>query len=146
MNKTIKTVCALASILSSAFFATGCFDLSGGGGGGGGGNNEVRSAFDGPGGFLWKPVSEGDGRLVVLFPTDISPTVVSGEVHNSFPPRSSTLLEAGNFAYRSANGGRAHFRFSKSGGGYGNNVYAVAIMPDGRRIGFLIPNGGARTD
>jgi hypothetical protein len=142
MIRNAKTAVYASALIAGAILTSGCFDS----GGGSDGNTEVRTATDGLGGFLWKPVSDGDGRLVILFPTDISPTVVSGEVHSGFPPKQSTLLEAGNFAYRSANGGRAHFRFSKSGGAYGNNVYAVAIMPDGKRIGFLVANGAARTD
>ena len=138
---TLRTATFLA--LAGAGASSSCIDL---GGEGTGDNTEVRSSGDGPGGFLWKPVSDGDGRLVVLFPTDISPTVVSGEVHRSFPPKPSTLMEAGSFAYRSANGGRAHFRFTRSGGAYGNHVFAVAVMPDGRKIGFPIPTGAARID
>ena len=138
---TLRIVAFLA--LACAGASSSCIDL---GGEGTDDNSEVRTSADGPGGFLWKPVSDGDGRLVILFPTDISPTVVSGEVHSSFPPKASTLMEAGAFAYRSANGNRAHFRFSRSGGAYGNNVFAVAVMPDGRKIGFPIPTGGARID
>lgn len=138
---TLRTAAVLTLAFAGA--SSSCIDL---GGEGSGDNTEVRTSGDGIGGFLWKPVSEGDGKLVILFPTDISPTVVSGEVHRSFPPKASTLMEAGNLAYRSANGNRAHFRFTRSGGAYGNNVYAVAVMPDGRKIGFPIPTGAARID
>jgi hypothetical protein len=141
MLRLLRSLAIPSALAAITLLNTGCFDS-----GGGGGNGEVRTARDGLGGFLWKPVSESNGRLVVLFPVDISPTVQGAEVHNRFPPSKNSLIEAGAFAHRSANGGRAHFRFPKSGGAYGGNVYAVAVMPGGKYIGFLIENGAARTD
>ena len=140
----VKPALIALALVTGSLLTTGCFDI--GGSDGGGGNGETRSSGDGLGGFLWKPTSDGDGKLVVLFPVDLSPTVASGEVHSSFPPSKNSLLETGRLAYRSANGNRAHFRFTKSGGAYGNNVFAVAVMPDGKNIGFPIPVGAARID
>lgn len=142
MIRNAKTTVFASAFLAGAILTSGCFDS---GSSGGGGNSDQRTANDGPGGFLWKPVSESNGRLVVLFPPEFTGIVQSGEVHNRFPPKSSSLMDTGNYG-GVHNGGRAHFRFSKPGGAYGGNVFAVAVLSDGRRVGFPIANGAARTD
>lgn len=119
---------------------------SGSGSSSGNGTAVLRPSEDGPVGFLWKPEADSDGKLVMVFPEDISPTVAIGEIHNAFPPKAGSLVETGTLAYRSANGGRAHFRFSKPGSGYGKGIYAVGIMPDGKIYGFAIPDGAERVN
>jgi len=67
-------------------------------------------------GFLWKPISEGDGNLVVL----------------TRPPSSGDPVRAMSVIYSSGsevgeyqgltNGGRPTFRFDMPGCGYGDNV------------------------
>lgn len=60
------------------------------------------------GGFVWKPVSEGDGKLVVLLPASYNDNAikVNGEV--------------GRYAGRT-NGNRPTHRFTKAGAGYPPN-------------------------
>lgn len=70
-----------------------------GGGGGGGG-----------GGMLWKPISEGDGKLVILIGVTGGTCTVNGEV--------------GRYVGQT-NGNRATYRFSKPGAGYGTNITVV---------------------
>lgn len=79
------------------------------------------------GGFVWKPVSEGDHNAVVLLPAAWA------------TPNSVTLNgEAGHDAGRT-NGNRSTWRFSKPGARYGLNVKLVV---DGKV--YIIPNGGQR--
>lgn len=92
------------------------------------------------GGFLWKPVSENDGRLVILLPAQYRGVVKSVAVKDS----EGNTLEMGRFAGDVHNGGRPHFRFDKSGGAYGANIYTVADV--GKLVHWPIPNGAARTE
>jgi hypothetical protein len=142
MIRNAKTAVYASALIAGALLTSSCFDSGGGGGGGGG---ETRTANDGAGGFLWKPVSESNGQLVILFPPEFTGSVASGEVHNRFPPKSSSLMDVGNYG-GVHNGGREHYRFPRQGGAYGGNVFAVAVLKDGRRIGFPIANGALRTD
>lgn len=97
-------------------------------------------------GFIWKPVSEGDGKLVILFPSSMRGDVTSGEIHRNLPPKDSTLLETGWFAGDTHNGDRPHYRFSMSGGSYGDNLFAVARRGSGGYDWWKIPNGSTRAE
>lgn len=92
-------------------------------------------------GFLWKPVSESDGRLVVLIPPQYT-----GRISSVFlARRTGTVIEQG--AYGGIhNGGRAHYRFSAPGSSYGTAIFAVADLEDGTSVNWYVPNGGARTE
>lgn len=141
MLKKNMVYCVI-SILALAL-TSGC-DIFGGGGGGGG-NDDVRGA-DGLGNFLWKPTSESNGRLVVLFPTEFRGRHVGAAVHNGNPPKAGNKLEDGVFTTDSHNGNRVHYRFPKPGAAYGNNVYATLYLNDGTTVSWYIPVGAARTD
>jgi hypothetical protein len=91
------------------------------------------------GGFLWKPVS-GYGKLVILTPPQYTGRVSGVYVANA----NGDMMEQGFFS-AVANGGREHFRFSKPGGAYGNDVYAVAELKDGKSVNWHIPFGSQRT-
>ena len=110
-----------------------------------GGNHEVRSANDGPEGFLWKPISESNGRLVILLPNEFRGRVRGVAIHAGDPPNAGNKIEDGTFAGDTHNGRRPHFRFSRSGGGYGQNIFAVGYFADGT-ISWPIPNGASRWD
>ena len=97
--------------------------------------------LDGGGGFLWKPTSENDGKLVVLLPSSYAGKVKSVEVQDA----QGNTLGTGKFS-SNANGGRDHFRFGKSGASFGNNVYVVATLSSGEKVRYPISNGGARND
>lgn len=96
-------------------------------------------------GFLWKPVSESDGKLVVLLPPGLTGQVASAGIYSSLPPSGETLIEKGRFSGDSANGGRAHFRFSKPGGAYADGVYVVAHLKDGSIVKFRVGESSQRT-
>lgn len=102
--------------------------------------------LDGPEGFLWKPVSESDGNLVVLLPTELRGLIDKVEIHSSLPPDTSNLLDTGTFAGDTNNGERPHFRFNDPGSSYGENVELVAFMDDGSQLTWSIPNGSERWD
>ncbi len=85
------------------------------------------------GGFLWKPISESNGNLVVLLPSQYNGKVSSVSVNG----------ERGSFS-GIANGNRTHWRFSKPGAAYGNNVRVVATTSSGNAT-WTVPNGATRT-
>lgn len=103
-------------------------------------------ARDGAGGFLWKPVSEADGKLVVLLPTDLKGAIDKVEIHSELPPSPDSLLEKGRFTGDTHNGGRPHFRFDQPGEAYGDNVHLVVFRDDGSTVTYDIDNGGDRHD
>jgi hypothetical protein len=103
-------------------------------------------SMDGSGGFLWKPVSESDGNLVVLLPTDLKGLIDRVEIHTEVPPTEETKVAEGRFAGDTHNGGRAHFRFDKPGADYGDNIHLVCYKDDGSYVSWAIGNGGDRHD
>lgn len=98
-------------------------------------NNAQSSGSSGGGGgsFVWKPQSESNGRLVVLLPASYAGV------------QSITVVGSGGreSASRSAiaNGGRPHYRFSRSGGAYGHNI----TVTGGGRL-WHVSNGASRVD
>lgn len=104
-------------------------------------NNEV----DGTGGFLFKPVSEGDGNLVVLLPAKYSDNVASLVLKDS----EGNVLEDGRPTGQhnpDPEGLREHFRFNKPGSQYGDNVTVQVTLNDGTIIDYLIEDTSERND
>lgn len=97
------------------------------------------SSGGGSGGFLWKPVSEGDGKLVILLPGSLRGKVSGCSISGSFGS------ENGRFAGDTHNGRRPHYRFSRSGGSYGSNITVSARTSDGTKT-WRIGNGASRSD
>lgn len=93
------------------------------------------------GGFIWKPVGENSGRLVVILPPQYTGYASSAYVASA----SGSPIEGGAYS-GVANGGRMHFRFSKPGSGYGRNILVVATLKAGGAVHWPIPNGAARTE
>lgn len=94
------------------------------------------------GGFLWKPVSESSGTLMILLPPQYTGSIGTVFVASS----DGSVIEVGSFV-GIFNGGRAHYRFTSSGAAYGSGVYAVADLADGITTHhWYIPNGGTRTE
>ncbi len=106
----------------------------------------AAQSLDGEGGFLWKPVSEGDGKLVVLLPTELRGKIDRAEIHSALPPSEETKIEEGRFSGDSTNGNRPHFRFDKEGSGYGNDIYLVCYKDDGSYLSWSIEDGAKRND
>ncbi len=102
---------------------------------------EKANPADGPGGFLFKPVSESDGKLVVLLPKQLSGKVDSVVIRDA----AGNVIDQGN-AKGVANGGREHFRFDKPGNAYPKNVTVEVTMKDGTVKTFQIADPSKRTD
>jgi len=90
------------------------------------------------GGFVWKPVSESDGNLVVLLPP-----AYAGKVSACDVVRGGTVVERGRFV-GNTNGNRPTYRYRQPGAGYGSNVTVIARLSDGTTRTWSIPSGGAR--
>ena len=101
--------------------------------------------LDGAGGFLWKPISESSGKLVVLLPASLSTVVERLEVHSDLPPTEATKLGEGDYDKQFGDG-RSIYRFSKSGPEFGDNVHVVAFKEDGSTVTWDIEDGSARND
>jgi hypothetical protein len=92
-------------------------------------------------GFLWKPVSESNGRLVVLIPAQYTGRIASVFLAR----RTGTVIEQGSYV-GIFNGGRAHYWFSAPGSSYGSSIFVVADLEGGTSVNWFVPNGGARTE
>lgn len=125
--------------------ALGC----GSGDGSDGGELDVKvaslEASDGSEGFLWKPVSDSNRRLVVLLPSSFNATAGRVEIHRESPPNEGSFVEIGAFA-GFGNGNRSHWRFTQPGGAYGPNVYVIVFTHTGEVFSYLIANGQHRID
>lgn len=97
-------------------------------------------------GYVWKPISEGDRNLVVLFPNSYKGKVNGGDIHSGLPPTDDNLVEKGRFSGDTHNGNRPHYRYSKPGSHYGKNLYSVAKLTAGGYKSWSIPNGANRYD
>jgi hypothetical protein len=98
------------------------------------------SRNDGPGSFLWKPISESDGNLVVLLPSHFRQRLEKVELNHGGG------VETGRFAGDTMNDNRVHYRFSRRGSSYGSNIRLVATAKTGEKYVWNIPNGGNRYD
>ncbi len=82
--------------------------------------------------FLWKPVSESNGKLAIHTPNDLHVTSITvGEEKKSTPDGIG-------------NGYRPLWRFSKPGSAYGAPVRVTLNIADGRSHVVTVPNGGQR--
>jgi hypothetical protein len=100
-------------------------------------SSSSSSSGGGSGGFLWKPVSESNGKLVVLLPGSLRGKVSGCSISGSFGS------ETGSFAGDTHNGNRPHYRFSKSGGSYGSNIRVTARTTSGTKT-WTVPKGSSR--
>lgn len=87
--------------------------------------------------FLWKPTSESNGKLVVLFPSGIRiEDVASVTVNGKFKPDS--VQQTG------ANGDRIHARFNKPGKEFGKNIEVKVTTQNGKEFIWKVPDGDDR--
>lgn len=105
----------------------------------------AESAHDGAGGFLWKPVSESDGKLAVLLPSSLTGQIISLEIFATAPAAGVTAIDQGRFV-GNTNGNRATFRFNKSGGEYPDGCYVVAQLKNGETRSFHIADSSQRVE
>lgn len=100
----------------------------------------ILNPNDGPQGFLWRPQSENDGKLVILLPQQYSHIAVAVELHTNSVPATTTFIEIGNYTGL-ANGNRSHWRYSQPGGNYGTDIYVVGWLKNDIILVYPIPNG-----
>ena len=91
---------------------------------------DIGTALGKVGGFLWKPVSDKNGDLVVLLPKKLTGKVEEVRI---LSPDGKRTLGKGKYS-GIGNGDREHFRFSKPGSGY----------PDGAIVYIKLDNGSTR--
>lgn len=96
---------------------------------------------DGPGGFLWKPVSDSDGRLAVLAPPSLAGRVASCVVKDT----DGNVIERGRFT-GNGNGDRDHFRFTRQGSAYPAGCTVEFQLKDGTTKSYTIKDPAMRND
>ncbi len=110
-------------------------------GGGAGGAATVSSPVDGADGFLFKPLSDTQGKLVVLLPAALTGKV-SGVV---LKDASGKEIESGRSG-GVGNGEREHFRYNQPGGQYPANLTVEVRLKGGEIKSYSIPDPSKRYD
>lgn len=90
-------------------------------------------------GFLWKPVSESDGKLVTLMPDSLTGRVQQVNLFD----KKGNVIDTGRFA-GNANGGRDHYRFNVEGTSLGLGSYLEITLDSGDVVKVDIPDPGQR--
>ncbi len=93
---------------------------------------------DGPGGFVYKPISENDKNLVILLPEDVVFDFLCG-IFTEESAQTENCAEQ----FSEDEEGRAVYRFEKPGASYISEFRAVK---DGVSCTFVIPNTAERLD
>ncbi len=99
------------------------------------------NTIDDEGGFVFKPESEHEKKLVILLPSEYASQVEDVLLKDE----DDNILERGNSSGY-ANGGREHFRFEKAGQDYPDNLTVEVRMTDGSIMSYEIPNPSERYD
>lgn len=92
-------------------------------------------------GFLFKPVSESDGRLVVLLPPRLSGLIKSVSLLGP----NGEVIETGRYT-GNGNGGRDHYRFTRAGGQYPDGITVQATLATGELVRYIIRETSQRTE
>ena len=101
-------------------------------------NVKDPASFKGSG-FLFKPVSDVGHALVVLLPSNFNGSVDKLTLKTS----TGKVVEEGSYG-GIGNGARTHFRFSKPGSSYPDNLLVEAKMSDNTTVAFRIPDPSQR--
>ncbi len=104
-----------------------------------GASSSGAAGFVGGDGFLFKPVSEGDGNLVVLLPPAMSGQVAGVSILDS----NGQVLESGD-GFGDFDDGRPIFRFDQPGSSYPDNIVVTVAMVDGSQQQYNIANPAQR--
>lgn len=91
-------------------------------------------------GFLWKPISEKDGKLAILLPPHLTGKVKGVRI---IAPDGKTTIGRGSAA-GVGNGDREHFRFSKPGSHFPDGCKVEITLNDGTKRLIEIPETGER--
>lgn len=99
------------------------------------------NSIDGDGGFVFKPVSDSDGNLVVLLPAQFTNDVSSLLLKD----KDGNEIEEGN-SVGPTNGDRETYRFNKPGADYQKDLVVEVTLKDGTVKEYHIANPGERYD
>lgn len=102
----------------------------------GAGQSATASIGDG---FLFKPISEGDGNLVVLLPSSMSGDISELTIRDS----SGQILDQGR-DLGDYDDGRPLFRFSSPGGSYPDNITVTALLSNGGEYSYEVASPSQR--
>lgn len=91
-------------------------------------------------GFLWKPISEKDGKLAILLPPSLTGKVKGLRI---LSPDGKTTIGRGR-ASGVANGEREHFRFTKPGSHFPDGCKVEIELKDGTKRLIDIPETSER--
>lgn len=100
-----------------------------------------HSEAGGSGGFLYKPVSDTTGKLVVLMPSKLAGMIAGVKIYDP----SGNLLESGRHT-GNGNGGRDHYRFKKTGAAYPDGLFVEATLTTGDKVVYRIKETSNRTE
>ena len=100
----------------------------------------IGTRLKGSGQFLWKPVSDKDGKLAILTPPKLTGKIKSVVI---LSPDKTKILGKGSFS-GVGNGDREHFRFSKSGAQYPDKSIVLITLKDGSTQHVPIRESSAR--
>lgn len=104
--------------------------------------NSIKGNYvDGAEGFLFKPASDSDGRLVIL-----APKALTGEIERVvIKNQNGKIIEEGRFT-SIANGDREHFRFNKPGSAYPDKLIVEMELSSGKKETWQINDPSKRYD
>jgi hypothetical protein len=100
-----------------------------------------HSSGTGSGGFLFKPISDSDGKLAVLLPSIYAGVAQSMRLLSP----GGEVIETGRYG-GNGNGNREHFRFSQPGQNYPAGVIVEATLTTGETVRYTISNPNQRTE
>ena len=100
-----------------------------------------HSESGGSGGFLYKPVSDNTGKLVVLMPSKLAGMISGVKIYDP----AGNILESGRYT-GNGNGGRDHYRFKKTGAAYPDGLVVEATLTTGDTVRYRIGETSRRTE
>jgi hypothetical protein len=101
----------------------------------------MGSPLSASGEFLWKPISDKDGKLAILLPKNLTGKVKSVTILNA---QGTKTLQKGLYS-GVGNGDREHFRFSKSGDAFPDGAIVLIALKDGSTKHLTIKDTSKRT-
>jgi hypothetical protein len=98
-------------------------------------------------GFLWKPISEADKNLAILFPTETRERIERFGLFKEFPAAWQRPIDQGRYmGVGETVGYRPVWRFSKPGARYRGPLYATIRLKNGDEYGYRIKHTHRRIE